>query len=216
MAGFLSRLFRRVRKRPIITQEESADAEKLNEVVDWFLTYEDLVRRRVSFYLQTLTLLGYTNSRTDPSIDEPCVSDDIEFQGLRNRMTFEIWRRLAGICMPTGEIQESKMKTLLQGYDDDLRQTVLHLRECDTTGSELEELLSLAEPILSDYIRTLSPFDCVTEYRNRLEREVFNEPRRRHLAAIFLRKSTTEVVFIVLCWFYYTWYGRQFYTSPLT
>jgi hypothetical protein len=215
MAGFWSRLFGGAARRPTITQEASADPDKLNDVVDWFLTNEVGVRRHVSLVLHALALLGYTSSGVAPSKDQLILADGLEFRGLRNRTTFEILRRLAGVRAPNGAIHETGLNGLLQEYAASLRDSVLHLREYDTTGSELAQLLSVAEPIANEFIQTANPIEAIPAYRVRFERSVFSDERRRHLGAVFLRKNTSEIAFYVMCWLYYCWYGRQFYTAPL-
>ena len=215
MAGLWSKLFGGVGTRPTITQEASADTEKLNEVVDWFVTNEEGVRRHVSLVLNALLLLGYTSSGVAASKDRLSLADGVEFRGLRNRTTFEIWRRLAGVRASNGAIDEPDMKGLLQEYADDLKKTVLHLRQYDATGSELAQLLQVAEPVANEFIRTSNPIETIPAYRVRFERDVFSDLRRRHLGAVFLHKNTSEIAFYVMFWLYYCWYGRQFHSPPL-
>ena len=218
MGGFWAGLLRGAGKRPFISQEDTADAAKLNELVDWFITNEEGVRRHISSILRVLLLMGYTAPLKVDADAQLQYREGIEFCGLRNQATFYIWSRLAGIRAKDGKIREVEMEALLQEIGDNLRQTVLHLRSYDSTGELLTEFLRLAEPFDLEFLQLQQRQDVVSAIplsRTRFEHGLFTTKHARHLGAVFVSKNFSEIVFYILCWFYYSWYGRQFYSPPL-
>jgi hypothetical protein len=208
------KLFGGAGQRPTISQELSGEAHRLNDLVDWFVTNEDGVRRHVSTVLHALLLLGSTASGKSRESAELEFRDELEFHGLRNQTTFRIWQQLAAIRRVDGRIAEEDLNRVLTEFADDLSATVIHLRQYDTTGNDLASLLRNAEPLALKFVQGSVTMDSIQEIRALFARAVFNDQPRRHLGAIFVHKNTSEIAFYILCWLYYSWYGRQFYSPP--
>jgi hypothetical protein len=97
-------------------------------------------------------LLGYSAPRELHLNIEAEHRECLESFGLRNQATFYIWERLSKIRDVDGSITEGRMEAFLRKVDQDLRATVVHLREYDRTGQELVELLNRATPIAAEFL----------------------------------------------------------------
>jgi hypothetical protein len=184
-------------------------------VVDWFITNEDGVRRHMSPLLVALLLLGAKASDGSGPNSELRFQDGVEFCGLRNQATFEIGRCLDGIRSADGHIDEQDMHEVLTRYADELKATVIHLRDYDKAGTELTRVFTIAEPMALEFLNHRpNPLDEIHYFRGYLG-AVFENERAGHVGALFVHKSLSETIFFILCWLYYSWFGRQFYSPPL-